>query len=53
MVFAIAMFVWEKIPLAVTSKVVCVALVLTGVLDLKQAFSGYIDTNVKHFFAMF
>ena len=34
LVFAIAMFVWEKIPLAVTSMVVCVALVLTGVLNL-------------------
>ncbi len=32
LVFAIIMFVWEKVPLAVTSMVVCVALVLTGVL---------------------
>ena len=51
--FAIAMFVWEKIPLAVTSMVVCVALVLTGVLNLKQAFAGFIDTNVILFVAMF
>ena len=47
------MFVWEKVPLAVTSMVVCVALVLTGVLDLKQAFAGFIDTNVILFVAMF
>ncbi|HHT3375389.1 TPA: SLC13 family permease [Klebsiella oxytoca] len=53
LVFAIAMFVWEKIPLAVTSMVVCVALVLSGVLDLKQAFAGFIDTNVILFVAMF
>lgn len=53
LVFAIAMFVWEKIPLAVTSMVVCVALVLTGVLNLKQAFAGFIDTNVILFVAMF
>lgn len=53
LVFAIAMFVWEKVPLAVTSMVVCVALVLTGVLDLKQAFAGFIDTNVILFVAMF
>ena len=33
--------------------VVCVALVLTGVLDLKQAFAGFIDTNVILFVAMF
>ncbi|MBD8289176.1 SLC13 family permease [Klebsiella pneumoniae] len=53
LVFAILMFVWEKVPLAVTSMVVCVALVLTGVLDLKQAFAGFIDSNVILFVAMF
>ncbi|EQB8221858.1 TPA: SLC13/DASS family transporter [Klebsiella aerogenes] len=53
LVFAIVMFVWEKVPLAVTSMVVCVALVLTGVLELKQAFAGFIDSNVILFVAMF
>lgn len=53
LVFAIIMFVWEKVPLAVTSMVVCVALVLAGVLDLKQAFAGFIDSNVILFVAMF
>lgn len=53
LMFAIIMFVWEKVPLAVTSMVVCVALVLTGVLDLKQAFAGFIDSNVILFVAMF
>ncbi len=53
LVFAIIMFVWEKVPLAVASMVVCVALVLTGVLDLKQAFAGFIDSNVILFVAMF
>ncbi|EML9727320.1 SLC13 family permease [Klebsiella aerogenes] len=53
LVFAIVMFVWEKVPLAVTSMVACVALVLTGVLDLKQAFAGFIDSNVILFVAMF
>ncbi|MFE1283423.1 SLC13 family permease [Klebsiella aerogenes] len=53
LVFAIVMFVWEKVPLAVTSMVVCVALVFTGVLDLKQAFAGFIDSNVILFVAMF
>ncbi len=53
LVFAIIMFVREKVPLAVTSMVVCVALVLTGVLDLKQAFAGFIDSNVILFVAMF
>lgn len=52
LVFAIVMFVWEKVPLAVTSMIVCVALVLSGVLNIKQAFAGFIDTNVILFVAM-
>ena len=51
--FAGVRYRWEKVPLAVTSMVVCVALVLTGVLDLKQAFAGFIDSNVILFVAMF
>ncbi|EAM4686239.1 SLC13 family permease [Salmonella enterica] len=53
LVFAIVMFVWEKVPLAVTSMIVCVTLVITGVLNIKQAFAGFIDTNVILFVAMF
>lgn len=53
LVFAIVMFVWEKVPLAVTSMIVCVALVITGVLNIKQAFASFIDTNVILFVAMF
>lgn len=53
LVFVIAIFVWEKIPLAVTSMVGCLALVLTSVLDLKQAFAGFIDTSIILFVAMF
>ena len=51
--FAIVMFVTEKIPLGLTSMIVCVGLVLTKVLDVKTAFSGYIDSNVILFVAMF
>ena len=35
LLFAVVMFVWEKIPLGVTSMVVCIGLVVTGVLDWK------------------
>ena len=31
LLFAIVMFAWEKIPLGVTSMIICVGLVLTGV----------------------
>lgn len=51
--FAIIMFVWEKIPLAVTSMIVCIALVLTGVLKTSEAFAGFINSNVILFVAMF
>ena len=53
LVFAIVMFVLEKIPLALTSMIVCIALVLTGVLSIEEAFEGFIDTNVILFVAMF
>ena len=51
--FAIVMFVLEKIPLALTSMIVCIALVVTGVLSIEEAFEGFIDTNVILFVAMF
>ena len=51
--FAIIMFMLEKIPLGVTSMIVCVGLVVTGVLDWQTAFSGFIDSNVILFVAMF
>ncbi len=53
LLFAIVMFVTEKIPLGLTSMIVAVGLVLTKVLDLKTAFSGFIDSNVILFVAMF
>ena len=33
LLFAVVMFVWEKIPLGVTSMIVCIGLVVTGVRD--------------------
>ena len=51
--FAIVMFVTEIIPLSLTSMIVCVGLIVTGVLDWKAAFSGFIDSNVILFVAMF
>ncbi len=53
LVFAIVMFAWEKIPLALTSTIVCIGLVLTGVLDNGEAFAGFINNNVILFVAMF
>ena len=53
LLFAVVMFVWEKIPLAVTSMLVCIALVLLKVLSVKDAFAGFTNTNVILFVAMF
>ncbi len=53
LVFAIIMFAWEKLPLAVTAMVVSVGLALTGVLPTRDAFMGFVDTNVILFVAMF
>ena len=53
LLFAIVMFMWEKIPLGLTSMIVCVGLVVTGVLDWQTAFAGFIDSNVILFVAMF
>lgn len=53
LLFAIVMFVMEKIPLGVTSMIVCVGLIVTGVLDAKTAFACFIDNNVILFVAMF
>ena len=51
--FAIVMFVTEKIPLGLTSMIVCVGLAVTKVLDLNGAFKGFINSNVILFVAMF
>ncbi len=47
------MFVTEKLPLGLTAMIVCVGLAVTGVLDMKTAFSGFVDSNVILFVAMF
>lgn len=53
LVFAIVMFVWEKIPLSITAMLVSVGLVLSGVLSPKEAFAGFVDGKVLLFMAMF
>lgn len=53
LLFAIVMFMWEKIPLGLTSMIVCVGLVVTGVLEWQTVFAGFIDSNVILFVAMF
>ena len=51
--FAVIMFVLEKIPLGLTATIVSVGLCVTGVLEPKQAFAGYVDSNVILCVAMF
>ena len=47
LLFAVVMFVWEKIPLGVTSMIVCVGLVITGVLDWKTACLLYTSPSPR------
>ena len=42
LLFAIVMFMWEKIPLGLTSMIVCVGLVVTGV-------SSYTDPEAPEY----
>ena len=51
--FAVVMFVTEKIPLAVTSMIVCIGLVITGVLKVYDALSVFLNSNVILFVALF
>lgn len=51
--FAIVMFVTEKIPLGLASMIVCIGLVVTNVLNVSEAFNGFINSNVILFVAMF
>lgn len=51
--FTIILYVTEKIPLALTSIIVCVGLNLTGVLTIKETFEGFVNGNVILFVAMF
>ena len=53
LVLVIILFVTEKLPLAVTSMIALMVLVLTGVLSPKDAFAGFVDNNLILFVAMF
>lgn len=53
LLFVIILFVTEKLPLAVTSVSALLVLVLTGVLKPKDAFAGFVDSNLILFVAMF
>ena len=44
--FAVISFILEKIPLGLTATIVALGLNLTGVLDVKATFAGYVNSNV-------
>ena len=51
--FAVISFVLEKIPLGLTATIVALGLNLTGVLDVKTTFAGYVNSNVILCIGMF
>ena len=46
LVFAIVMFILEKIPLGLTATIVAIGLNITGVLSASDTFAGYVNSNV-------
>ncbi len=46
LIFAMVMFFWENIPVALTAMIVCVGFVLTGILEAEEAFAGFTDSSV-------
>lgn len=46
LVFAIVMFILEKIPLGLTATIVAIGLNITGVLSAFDTFAGYVNSNV-------
>lgn len=53
LVFAIVSFILEKIPLGLTATICAVGLCLTNVLEFKDAFAGFINSNVVLCVGMF
>lgn len=53
LLLTIIAFASGKIPIAVISSGIMIALILTGVRTPEEAFSGFINTNVVMFVAMF
>jgi len=51
--FAVVMFATEKIPLGLTSIIISVGFILTGILDAPAAFSGFVNPTVILFVALF
>src|SRR5699024_6039853 len=52
-IFAMVMFFWEKFPVEFTAMAVLIGLIVTGVLEPKEAFAGFTDSAVLLYMAMF
>lgn len=46
LLFAVISFILEKIPLSLTATICALGLNLTGILDAKSTFAGYVNSNV-------
>lgn len=53
LIFAVVMFAWEKIPLSITAMIIAIGMAVTGILTPTEAFSGFVNSNVLLFMAMF
>ena len=53
MLFAVVMFILEKLPLSLTAIIVCTSLAVSGVITPAAAFAGFVNPAVILFAAMF
>lgn len=53
LVFAMVMFFTEKLPVWVTAMIVLLVFIVTGILEPQVAFSGFTNTSVLLYLAMF
>ena len=53
LILTIVAFITGKIPFSVISTGIIISLIMTGVMEPGEAFSGFTNTNVVMFVAMF
>ncbi len=53
LVVAMILFIWDRLPVAAIALSVPIALYLAGILKAEDIFSGFVNTNVIMFAAMF
>jgi di/tricarboxylate transporter len=43
---AVVLFVWDKLPISLTSMIICIGLIISGVIDAKTGFAGFVNSHL-------